>query len=135
MGGDPYAGGVRPPSRRRWLVSAAGVALVLAAGSLTGCGLHQGRTALAIQSATRLTGGVVVYRVECATDVAVSFSRDHGGSDLGEVTITGRPKVGRCHPEVGDPEQCCNTFVDGATSQVVHVRLARGATDPDPGPD
>jgi hypothetical protein len=69
-------------------------------------------------------GGRIRLTVECATDVAVTIDADHGGSDLPEVTVWGRPKVGRCHPDaaVSFPgPRSIPKLVDGATSQVVEV--------------
>ena len=79
--------------------------------------------------------GVLQLEVECATDIRVDIGQDHGGSDLAEVTVWGRPKVGRCHPtsaavdgfaierfglaHPSDPPR--TKFVDGATSQVVEL--------------
>lgn len=86
---------------------------------------------IGFSAATRLV-------VECATDVTVTVGKDHGGSALPEVTVYGRPKVGRCHPEVlspltpafdprtdATPPTSPAQFVDGATSQVVHVTHGR----------
>lgn len=82
------------------------------------------RVALAIHRATRDESGVVVYEVECATDIEADFSanRANQGTDaMGEITLWGRPVRGRCTSTYGDPDQGADAFVDGATSQVVHI--------------
>jgi hypothetical protein len=80
----------------------------------------------------KFNGPAFRLKVECATDVIVVRSKDHGGSDLPEITVWGRPKVGRCHPDAvaafsisddritpGHPG--LTKFIDGATSQVVNL--------------
>lgn len=60
--------------------------------------------------------------VECAEDVTVTVGRDHGGGALPEVTVWGRPTIGRCQStaEVTVPG-LPGKIVDGATSQVVEI--------------
>lgn len=97
------------------------LALTSALGWTTaGCGLDQGRTALAIQSASR-PNGAVLLQVECADRIEIDQGRDPAGSGLEQVTIWGHPKVGRCHPTIGLNDLGRDQFVDGATSQVVEV--------------
>ncbi|MFN8017760.1 MAG: hypothetical protein U0P45_06525 [Acidimicrobiales bacterium] len=81
------------------------------------------RVALAIHEAVR-PHGTVIFTVECATDIEVRQAPDPAGSGLTQVTVWGRPKVGRCDPSdlAADNDLSSDTFVDGATSQVVHVQ-------------
>ncbi|MGI8755309.1 MAG: hypothetical protein ACR2MB_05510 [Acidimicrobiales bacterium] len=107
-----------PSPLRRILV---GVALVgPASWTLVSCGLHQGRTALAIQSARR-PNATVLLKVECADDIEIDEGPDPAGSGLEQVTVSGRPRVGRCHPSIGLNDLGGDRFVDGATGQVVEV--------------
>ena len=68
--------------------------------------------------------------VECAEDIRVEVGPDAGGSALPQVTVWGRPRVGRCDPgaTVSFPEKDflvtpghppLTKIVDGATSHVV----------------
>ena len=112
-----------------WIV---GIAL---AGARSGRPVDDARVPLPIEKATVLGfGGNVHLVVECATDVTVTVGKDHGGSALAEVTVWGRPKVGRCHPDEasigggvhnglppGPDGSSQQKFVDGATSQVVTI--------------
>lgn len=88
------------------------------------------RVALAIQKAVR-PNGTVVFTVECATDIEVEQSMDPAGSGLIEVTVWGKPKVGRCDPsnQAADNDLGVDRFVDGATSQVVVVQNSCLPTD------
>lgn len=105
------------PLRRAALAALASAAALAPAG----CSADAPRTALAIRSAEMKPGGLRVT-TECATDLEVESGPDHGGSDLLEITVWGRPRMGRCHPSVlveVPPDQ--TTFVDGTTSTVVDV--------------
>lgn len=110
----------RRPPLPRLAVAVAALAVALGPAALTGCGTQQGRTALAITSARR-TAGRVVLRVECADQLTVERGRDASGSDLVQVTVWGRPRVGRCRPALVLRGLPGDAFVDGTTSQVVHI--------------
>ena len=96
-------------------------------------GIDSGRTPLPIQRATGFGyGNAYRLTVECADDIQVVVGKDHGGSALPEVTVWGRPRIGRCHPDavVSFPETAFQStphnppltkIVDGATSDVVHL--------------
>ncbi len=98
-------------------------------------GADAGRTALAIQEATTFGfGGGVSLQVECADQVTIERAPDPSGSGLEQITVWGRPRVGRCHPDAqvafplepvtpGKSRQPLK-FVDGTTSQVVTVSSA-----------
>ena len=100
-------------------------------------GADAGRTALAIQRATPFGfGGGVLLQVECADQVTVERRPDPAGSGLEQITVWGRPRVGRCHPDVrvgfgvgaridADHPAGPLKFVDGASSQVVTVSSDR----------
>lgn len=101
------------------LVGVVGVAIV---GSATRP--SEDRVALAIHRATRDETGVVIYEVECATDIEPDYSANReaeGTGAMSEITLWGRPVRGRCTSTYGDPDQGADAFVDGATSQVVHI--------------
>jgi hypothetical protein len=111
--------------RRHRLLLAAG--LTVSVGPLTGCGTDPGRTALAIEATRWAEDGTLVVATECARLLEAEVGRDHGGSDLPQVTVWGRPEVGRCEPEVvvtvprdaagGLPTK----IVDGTTAMVVDL--------------
>ncbi len=104
------------PFRVLAVVAAMGVA------ALSGCGVDQGRTALAITAATRTADGALVVATECAQRLEVHVGPDHGGSDLPEITVWGVPEVGRCRPGIAVAVPPGTTkVVDGATSQVVDL--------------
>ena len=109
-----------PPFPRRLLAIAA-TALV-AVLSLAGCGGGEQHVALAIQSAERPNGTVLLH-VECATDIEVDQRPDPAGSGLQQVTVWGNPKMGTCDPtnRAALNDLSDDRFVDGATSQVVTV--------------
>ena len=100
-----------------------------------GLGADAHRTPLAIESATSFGfGGAYRLKVECADHVTVEVRPDPSGSGLPEVTVWGRPRVGRCHPDatfgggVGpridphNPTPHPRKIIDGATSQVVSLQ-------------
>lgn len=98
------------------------LAVAMGVAALAGCGIDQGRTALAITAATRTADGGLVIAAECAKRLEVHVGPDHGASDLPEVTIWGVPEVGRCTPEIAVAVPPGTTkVVDGATSQVVDL--------------
>ena len=104
------------------------VALLVAPSSaVAACGTDTGRTALAIERTRWTDDDTLVVSTECARDLEVEVGADHGGSDLTEVTVWGRPEVGRCHPEVAvtlppDPAGRPPTkILDGTTSMVVEL--------------
>ena len=111
------------PARRAIAIAAALVllAVIVLVGRATRP--SEARVALAIQRAVR-PHGTVIFTVECATDIEVRQAPDPAGSGLTQVTVWGRPKVGRCNPTnlAADGDLGSDTFVDGATSQVVHVQ-------------
>lgn len=100
-------------------------------------GADSSRTALAIQKATSFGfGGGVLLHVECADHVTVERRPDPAGSGLEQITVWGRPRVGRCLPDVrigfgvgprvdADHPAGPIKFVDGASSQVVTVSSDR----------
>jgi len=107
---------------RRGLLLAAVVLLVLGAAAVGAATRpSEDRVALAIHRAERLDTGVVIYEVECATDLDLGYGTDPLGSGLGQITVWGRPAVGRCTGTIGDNDQGADRFVDGATSQVVEI--------------
>lgn len=99
----------------------------MTAAPLTGCGTDPGRTALAIEATRWADDGTLVVATECARHLEAEVGRDHGGSDLLQVTVWGRPEVGRCEPEVTVtlPRDATGRLpakiVDGTTSMVVDL--------------
>ena len=114
----------KPFTRRVALPS---VAALSAAAWLSACGGPAPRTALAIEDAHWTARGTLVVTTECADDVEVEVGADHGGSDLMEVTLWGRPRVGRCRPSLEVPldpgvrATRPSQVVDGTTSMVVDI--------------
>ena len=82
------------------------------------------RTALAI-TATSWVGPDLVVTTECATEVDADVGVDSGGSGLTEVTLWGKPALGRCSPtiEVSLPPGT-SRIVDGTTSTVIDLEPA-----------
>ena len=131
-------GGIRQVASSIVLAGAVAVGVggcgALDAGSSSGTSAPQGtpsalpaldrppgnRTALAIDGATWLGPTRISVGTECAMDLVVTVGADHGGSDLPEVTIWGRPRAGRCHPTVTVrlPRRTAK-IVDGTTSEVI----------------
>jgi hypothetical protein len=109
------------PLLARRLLAVAATAVV-AALALAGCGGGEEHVALAVQKAERPNGTVILH-VECAEDIEVEQRPDPAGSGLQQVTVWGDPKVGRCDPtnQAALNDLAEDEFVDGATSQVVHV--------------
>ena len=107
------------------LLAVAWIAGLAIAGLRDGRPVDDARVPLPIERAyPRGFGARIQLQVECATDVEVVIGKDHGGSDLPEITVWGRPKVGRCHPEEAATTLGPNRtdkIVDGATSQVVTI--------------
>lgn len=107
------------------LLAMAWIAGIAIAGLRGGRPVDDARVPLPIERAyPHGFGARIQLRVECATDVEVVIGKDHGGSELPEITVWGRPKVGRCHPEeaaIGSTPKVGPKFVDGATSQVVEI--------------
>jgi hypothetical protein len=103
------------------------ITTVGAALATVSCGAGSDRTALAIEATRWAADGTLVVTTECARDLEVAVGADHGGSDLAEVTVWGRPEAGRCEPEVtvalpDDPGGGRPTkIVDGTTSMVVDL--------------
>lgn len=120
--GDSYPGVVPAPRiARPTLVALA--ALVAAATAISaGCSADHQRTALAIDEIV-VHATTVRATTECADDVTAEVRPDPKGSGLLEVSLWGRPKVGRCHPSVDLDDVPTDTakVVDGATSQVIDV--------------
>ena len=101
---------------------AVALAALAAGAALTGCGGGEEHVALAIRSAERPNGTVLLH-VECATNIEVEQRLDPAGSGLQQITVWGDPQMGTCDPtdqaalnDLGE-----DRFVDGATSQVVTV--------------
>lgn len=101
-------------------------------------GADAGRTALAITRIDPVGFGNAFHLVtECADHIEVEVSRDAGGSDLPQVTVWGRPRVGRCDSGAtvsfplsafrrrADGPLPLTQVVDGTTSQVVDVPTNR----------
>jgi hypothetical protein len=90
--------------------------------SLTACGGGEERVSLAIDAAEHVDGAVLL-RTACATDIEVEARPDPAGSGLVQVSLWGRPEIGRCRPTVevegigGD----ATALVDAATAQVVDI--------------
>ncbi|MCU1454004.1 MAG: hypothetical protein JWN46_2150 [Acidimicrobiales bacterium] len=97
------------------------VALLAVVAALSGCGPQRDAT-LAVAHARRRSPTVVELRTECADHVRVSLGRAPDGKP--EVTVTGRPRLGRCQPSVLVHLQS-DHLVDGATSMAFEVRPAR----------
>lgn len=95
--------------------------------ALGGCGGGERHVALAIQTAER-SDGAVVLTVECATDLEVERAPDPEGSGLVQVTVWGDPANGTCDPQVELDDLDQEKFVDGASSQVVTVATATAST-------
>ncbi|HWJ97802.1 MAG TPA: hypothetical protein VNQ33_06550 [Acidimicrobiales bacterium] len=111
------------------------VVTVAVVGITGGYGADADEAALAIRG-TRTVGfsADLQLDVECADHVRVEIRDDPEGSGLDQVTVWGRPRVGRCTPadamvntleldrRAADRGQEPPTkFVDGATSQVVEI--------------
>jgi hypothetical protein len=114
---------LRPPTRPLRAYRPVGILLtaVAAASALTGCG-SDGRTALAIDEVTWHGPGALRITTECSTEVEVEVGVDHGGSGLPEVTVWGRPSIGRCRPAVTVRVPRGTTrIVDGTTSLVIDL--------------
>lgn len=95
---------------------------IVAASVLAGCGGDDGRTALAIDRAEVVDGGIVLLG-ECADRLEADVSPDPGGSGLTQVTLWGRPRIGRCRARLQvDLVSAPDKIVDGATSMVISVQ-------------
>ena len=89
---------------------------------VSGCTSTEGRTALAIERTGRGGNGTLVVYTECADIDEVAVTADHGGSPLREVTVWGRPKIGRCASRAEVSVAASETqIVDGATSMVLDL--------------
>ena len=111
-------------SRRVLIIAVIAVLVVGVAWIGSATRPSEDRVALAIHRATRVDSGVVIYEVECATDIEPDYSanrENQGTGAMSEITLWGRPVRGRCTSTYGDPDQGADAFVDGATSQVVHI--------------
>ena len=99
------------------------VGALLGAGvAMTGCASKEGRTALAIEHTSRSADGALTVSTECADIDEVVVTADHGGSPLAEVTVWGRPKLGKCKSRIEvSVEASQSQIVDGATSMVVDL--------------
>lgn len=96
--------------------------VALGASALLGaCGGGEDRVALAVDEARR-TGDVVVVSTECADEVRAELRPDPQGSGLVQVSLWGRPQVGRCQPTTTIEVPVDQTkLVDAATGQVVDI--------------
>jgi hypothetical protein len=114
------------------VVTLAGVAFV---GLTDGYGADSGEAALAIRGVHDIGFSAdLQLEVECADHVRVELRDDPAGSGLTQITVWGRPRVGRCTPTDASVNQFeldrraqangqrnADKFVDGATSQVVSL--------------
>ena len=112
------------------VVAIAGVAIV---GLTDGYGADSGEAALAIGGVHQIGfSAQLQLEVECADHVRVELRDDPAGSGLTQITVWGRPRVGRCTPTdatvntfeldrraQANGQRTANKFVDGASSQVV----------------
>ena len=90
--------------------------------ALAGCGGSEGRASLAVDGARR-DGRLVIVTTECADHLAVEVRPDPAGSGLVEVSLWGRPRLGRCQASTavdGIPADQPK-LVDAATGQVVDI--------------
>jgi hypothetical protein len=103
------------------------LAALVAAGSalITGCGGGEERVALAIDEARR-SGGTVELSTECASSLEVQVRPDPAGSGLAQVSLWGRPELGRCTATIALDELPADAtkLVDATTSQVVEIQPA-----------
>jgi hypothetical protein len=116
-------------------VAVVAVATVAAVAASDGYGADSGEAALAIHGAHPVgSTATVQLEVECADHVRVEIRDDPEGSGLDQITVWGRPRVGRCTPAeaavstlelarraAARGQQAPAKFVDGATSQVVEI--------------
>src|SRR4051794_11309107 len=97
--------------------AARAAAVVVLVGGLGGCGPDHD-AALAIVHARRRSPTTVELRTECADHLRLDVRRRPGHKP--EVTIWGRPRVGRCQPLLRVRLRS-DQLVDGATSMAVDV--------------
>jgi len=97
-------------------------------------GADSGRTALAITRIDPMGFGNGFHLItECADHIEVEVSPDAGGSALPQITVWGRPRVGRCDSgaavsfpisafrQRADGEPPLTQVVDGASNQVIDL--------------
>lgn len=99
------------------------IAGVLGTAGLAGCGHPgEGGTALALADPRWDGPQRIIVTVECAQDVVAQVEPGAGTEGLPLVTIDGRPKVGRCRPEVALDIPAGTTRVeDAATGTVIDL--------------
>lgn len=68
--------------------------------ALVGCGADQGRTALAVEHTRWSPDGTLVVQTECSEELEAHGATVARQPTIYEVTIWGKPRVGRCHPEM-----------------------------------
>lgn len=107
----------------RGRVAVAAVAgVVLTAVVLGGCGVDEERTALAVESTSWRAPGRLEVTTECADDLRVLVQVDPAGTGLTQVTLGGRPRVGRCETSaVVDVPADARRIVDGTTGFMVDL--------------
>lgn len=112
---------MHPVARHRRRLAVLVVAAL--AVTLAGCGGDEERVALAIDEARR-TGDGVELSTECASSLEVQVRPDPAGSGLVQVSLWGRPELGRCAATIALDEVPADAtkLVDAATSQVVDIR-------------
>lgn len=104
-----------PRVRLGALVVVAGIA-----GLLGGCGRpDEASTALALEDPTWAGPERVIGFVECAEDVRVRVEPGAGVEGLPLVTVSGRPKLGRCRPAVVVDVPAGTTRLEDAASGTV----------------
>lgn len=86
---------------------------------LTACGAREDRTALAIRSTRWNAAGDLTVTVECAEIASTDVRPGAGVDGLALITIWGRPKVGRCHPEIAFALPAETTRIDDAATGMV----------------
>ena len=122
---------------RRVLIAIAVVAIAVVAivGLTDGYGADSGEAALAISGVHPIGfSAQLQLEVECADHVRVELRDDPAGSGLTQVTVWGRPRVGRCTPTdatlnqfeldrraQANGQMTATKIVDGASSQVVSL--------------
>lgn len=107
-------------SRRRGVGAALiATAVLLAANGLAGCGADEGRTALAVESASWNDADALVLELECAELDEVDLEPGAGVDGLPLLTAWGEPKLGRCTTTVIVEVPPGTTRIDDAATGMV----------------